>query len=64
LGQQTVVFVDNLYMYGPRREPLNEDMSLADYGQKPAARSEATRIWMAASQAGRIRATALSFKAK
>ncbi len=54
-----VVFVDNLYMYGPQTEPLVETMALSDYPLKPAARSAATRIWQAASVAGRIRFAAL-----
>ena len=54
-----IVFLDNLYMYGPQDTPLREDMPLKDLGQKPRARSEATRIWMAASQAGRVKMTAL-----
>ena len=54
-----MVFVDNLYMLGPRREPLREDMSLTDAGHKPAIRSEVTRLWMAAASAGRARVAAL-----
>ena len=54
-----MVFVDNLYMYGPQTTPLNETMPLADYGLKPAARSAATRIWMAAAAAGEARVAAL-----
>jgi nucleoside-diphosphate-sugar epimerase len=54
-----MVFVDNLYMYGPQRDPLREDMALTDFGQKPAVRADITKIWMAASAAGRVRATAL-----
>jgi nucleoside-diphosphate-sugar epimerase len=54
-----LVFVDNLYMYGPRNAPLTEATPLADYGVKPAARAAATRIWMAASAAGRLRCAAL-----
>ena len=54
-----LVFVDNLYMYGPRDAPLTEATPLADYGVKPAARAAATRIWMAASAAGRLRCAAL-----
>ena len=38
-----VVFVDNLYMYGPQSEPLREDMALQDYGAKPAVRAAITR---------------------
>ena len=54
-----LVFVDNLFMYGPRDTPLNEDTPLADYGAKPAARVAATRVWQAASAAGRVRVAAL-----
>ena len=54
-----MVLVDNLYMYGPQRDPLREDMTLTDYGAKPAVRAEVTRIWIAASDAGKVRATTL-----
>ncbi|MGD1037925.1 MAG: NAD-dependent epimerase/dehydratase family protein [Roseiarcus sp.] len=54
-----LVFVDNLYMYGPQTAPLSETTPLTPYGVKPAARVEVTRIWMAASEAGRLRAAAL-----
>ncbi len=54
-----MVFVDNLYMLGPQREPQREDMPLATLGAKPAIRSEVTRIWMAAATAGRVRVAAL-----
>jgi nucleoside-diphosphate-sugar epimerase len=54
-----LVFVDNLYMYGPQTTPLAETTPLVPYGVKPAARVEATRIWMAASAAGRLRVAAL-----
>lgn len=54
-----LVFVDNLYMYGPQTAPLSETTPLTPYGVKPAARVEATRIWMAASEAGRLRVAAL-----
>jgi nucleoside-diphosphate-sugar epimerase len=54
-----MVFVDNLYMYGPRREPLREDMAVTDYGVKPSVRATVTRIWLAAHKAGRVRAAAL-----
>lgn len=40
-----IVFFDNLYMYGPQTAPLNETMPLTNYGLKPAARAEASRIW-------------------
>jgi nucleoside-diphosphate-sugar epimerase len=54
-----MVFVDNLYMYGPQTAPLREDMPLTDFGVKPAVRAEVTRIWMAASAARRLRIAAL-----
>jgi nucleoside-diphosphate-sugar epimerase len=54
-----VVFVDNLYMYGPQTAPLTEDMPLSDFGLKPAARAAATRVWQAAIAAGRVRFAAL-----
>lgn len=54
-----LVFFDNLYMYGPRREPLTPATPLADYGVKPAARAAATRLWLQASAAGRVKVAAL-----
>ena len=54
-----MVFIDNLYMYGPQTAPLVETMPLADNGWKPAARSAATRIWMNAAAAGEARVAAL-----
>ncbi len=54
-----MVFVDNLYMYGRQTAPLREDMKLTRKGGKPGARSEVTRIWTKASDAGRVQATAL-----
>jgi nucleoside-diphosphate-sugar epimerase len=54
-----LVFVDNLYMYGPQTAPLREDMPLTPYGVKPAVRSDLTRQWMAASQAGDVLVAAL-----
>jgi nucleoside-diphosphate-sugar epimerase len=54
-----MVFVDNLYMYGPQNPPLREDMPLVPFGVKPAVRVEATRIWMAAAEARRTRVAAL-----
>jgi nucleoside-diphosphate-sugar epimerase len=54
-----MIFVDNLYMYGPQSRPLSEDMPLTDFGVKPAVRSKVTRLWLAAVQAGRARITAL-----
>jgi len=54
-----MVFVDNLYMYGEQKAPMIEELPARSFGVKPRARTEATRIWRAASDAGRIRATAL-----
>ena len=54
-----LVFFDNLYMYGPQTAPLSETTPLRPVGVKPAARVAATRIWMAASEAGRLRVAAL-----
>jgi nucleoside-diphosphate-sugar epimerase len=54
-----MVFMDDLYMYGPQTEPLTDTMPLSYYGLKPAARSAATRVWMAAADAGEARVAAL-----
>jgi nucleoside-diphosphate-sugar epimerase len=54
-----MVFVDNLYMYGPQRDSLREDMPLISYGVKPAARAQITTQWMKASAAGQARVAAL-----
>ena len=54
-----MVFMDNLYMYGPQTTPLTETMPLSGYGLKPAARSTATRVWIAAAAAGEARVAAL-----
>jgi nucleoside-diphosphate-sugar epimerase len=54
-----MVFIDNLYMYGPQAAPLVETMPLADYGWKPAARAAATRVWMEAAVAGEALIAAL-----
>ncbi len=54
-----MVFIDNLYMYGPQTAPLIETMPLTTYGRKPAARAVATRIWMQACAEGRARVVAL-----
>jgi nucleoside-diphosphate-sugar epimerase len=53
------VFADNLYLYGPRVGPLTETMQPVDYGRKPRARAEATRLWQAAHAAGRVHAVAV-----
>jgi nucleoside-diphosphate-sugar epimerase len=51
-----LVFVDNLYMLGPQRAALREDMPLTGFGAKPAARSEVSRIWLAATDWVRVAA--------
>lgn len=56
---QRIVFVDNLYMYGPQTTPLREDMPLSNYGAKPAIRADVTKLWMAAAAAGKIKIAAL-----
>lgn len=53
------VFADNLYMYGPQRRPLIEDMPLTTFGKKPRVRAEITRLWQAAHEAGKVRAVAV-----
>lgn len=57
--QARLVFIDNLYMYGPQFEPLREDMPLTRRGGKPAVRADVTRLWLAAAQAGHVKVTAL-----
>ncbi|HKN28155.1 MAG TPA: NAD-dependent epimerase/dehydratase family protein [Roseiarcus sp.] len=51
-----MVFIDNLYMYGPQTAPLVESMPLTSYGMKPAARAVATRVWTEAAARARITA--------
>ena len=57
--QARLLFVDNLYMYGPQTMPLREDMPLQDYGSKPAVRTQITRLWQEAHGTGRVKVTAL-----
>ncbi len=54
-----MIFIDNLYLYGPQTAPLVETMPLTSYGMKPAARSATTRIWLEAAAQGRVRVAAL-----
>ncbi|HZZ62534.1 MAG TPA: NAD-dependent epimerase/dehydratase family protein [Roseiarcus sp.] len=54
-----MVFIDNLYMYGPQTAPLVETMPLTSTGRKPAARFAATRVWTEAAAQGRARVAAL-----
>jgi nucleoside-diphosphate-sugar epimerase len=53
------VFADNLYMYGPQDEPLDEGMPLTDFGRKPKIRAEITRAWVEAHGSGRVEAAAV-----
>ncbi|MDJ1015586.1 MAG: NAD-dependent epimerase/dehydratase family protein [Paracoccaceae bacterium] len=54
-----LVFVDNLYLYGPQDRPLTEDMPPVDYGVKPKARAEVTRLWQRAAEDGRVKTAAV-----
>ncbi len=54
-----LVFADNLYLYGPQNQPLTEDLPPVDYGRKPKARAEVTRLWQAAHRAGRVQTVAV-----
>ena len=54
-----VVFVDNLYMYGPQEEALHEGMIPMDYPGKPAVRAEVTRIWEGAVKQNKLKFAAL-----
>ena len=54
-----IVFVDNLYMYGPQAAALREDMPLTSYGIKPRVRADITRIWLEAVRTRGIRFAAL-----
>jgi len=54
-----VVFIDNLYMYGPQSAPLTEDMPLTSYGAKPSTRAVITRMWQDAADAGAVKFAAL-----
>ncbi|MEZ5937330.1 MAG: NAD-dependent epimerase/dehydratase family protein [Hyphomonadaceae bacterium] len=54
-----IVQIDNLYMYGPQDAPLREDMPLTSRGLKPAARAKISRMWLEASESGRVKFAAL-----
>ncbi len=53
------VMVDNLYMYGPQTQPLTENLPLTNFGNKPRARAEITRLWQEAHSQGRVRCVAV-----
>ena len=54
-----LVFIDNVYMYGPQVKPLAEDMPMAATGRKGRVRAAITRQWQEVHQAGRVRTAAL-----
>jgi nucleoside-diphosphate-sugar epimerase len=54
-----IIQIDNLYMYGPQKGAIREDMPLTKRGVKPAVRAEVTRMWQKASAEGRVRWAAL-----
>ncbi len=54
-----LVFVDNLYMYGPQTRPLTEDMPLTNHGIKPRVRADITRMWQAAHEADKVKVVAV-----
>ena len=54
-----LVFADNLYLYGPHDGPLTEALPTVDYGVKPRARAEVTRLWQRAHAEGRVQVAAV-----
>jgi nucleoside-diphosphate-sugar epimerase len=54
-----MVFVDNMYMYGPQVGPLREDMALSTLSGKVGARVTATRLWQIATAEGRVKVAAV-----
>lgn len=54
-----LAFADNLYLYGPTNGPITEDLPAANYGIKPKARAEVTRLWQAAHAKGRVKVAAI-----
>ena len=50
-----LVWTDNLYCYGPRDEPLREDMALTHYGRKPALRARMAERMLEAHARGQAR---------
>jgi nucleoside-diphosphate-sugar epimerase len=54
-----LIFVDNLYMYGPQTVPLVETLPLSPFGTKPAVRAAITRQWISAHREGKVRVVAL-----
>ena len=56
-----VVFVDNLYMFGPQSAPISEDLPLYSGTAlvKPKVRADITKIWMTACSEHRVKFVAL-----
>lgn len=54
-----MVYADSLYLYGPQNQPLHEGLPPIDYGLKPTARSEATRLWQEAFAERRVKTAAV-----
>ena len=56
-----LIFIDNLYMYGPQSVPLTEDLPLYSGSalKKPKVRADITRQWLTASNEHRVKFTAL-----
>lgn len=50
-----LVFADNLYCYGPRSEPLREDMALTHHGRKPALRARMVERLFEAHERGAVK---------
>jgi nucleoside-diphosphate-sugar epimerase len=54
-----MVFVDNMYMYGPQVAPLREDMALSTLGGKVGARVTTTRLWQNAAVERHVKVAAV-----
>ncbi|WP_421759766.1 NAD-dependent epimerase/dehydratase family protein [Devosia sp.] len=54
-----LAFADNLYLYGTTYGPITEDLPAVDYGIKPRARAEVTRLWEVAHAQGRVKVAAV-----
>lgn len=52
-----LVWADNLYMYGPHRGPLTEDLPYRAAGRKGHTRAQMAETLMEAHRSGKIRAT-------
>lgn len=50
-----LVWTDNVYAYGPRNEPLREDMKTVHVGRKPALRARMAERMLEEHERGRVR---------